>query len=182
MLCAFCPQTIWATSVGSVHFAQNRRRTKCIEHASKKDRSSKRLGLCICQIQCESENRGRELNTTFFSQTCRALPGCPGILVSLGFEGHTELFGPHPFTWKTPTPHEDIRTKTFGFGFFFSCLTKIMRRRTNVQQLRRNIDLSCCFYYLFLSFVLLELKPLVLKGNVLGENSEKLKSVNNSEC
>ena len=28
-----------------------------------------------------------------------------------GFEGHTELFGPHPFTWKTSTPPENIRTK-----------------------------------------------------------------------
>ena len=27
-----------------------------------------------------------------------------------GLEGHTELFGPHPFTWKTPTPPEDIWT------------------------------------------------------------------------
>ena len=26
-----------------------------------------------------------------------------------GFEGHTELFGPHPFVWKTPTPPENIR-------------------------------------------------------------------------
>ena len=38
---------------------------------------------------------------------------------SLGFEGHTELFGPHPFTWKTPTPPENIRTQKFRFGFFF---------------------------------------------------------------
>ena len=37
---------------------------------------------------------------------------------SLGFEGHTELFGPHPFTWKTPTPPENIRTQKFRFGFF----------------------------------------------------------------
>ena len=36
-----------------------------------------------------------------------------------GFEGHTELFGPHPFTRKTPTPPENIRTKKFGFGFLF---------------------------------------------------------------
>ena len=36
-----------------------------------------------------------------------------------GFEGHTELFGPHPFTWKTPTPPENIRTKKFRFGFLF---------------------------------------------------------------
>ena len=41
---------------------------------------------------------------------------------SLGFEGHTELFGPHPFTWKTPTPPENIRTQKFRFGFFFRAL------------------------------------------------------------
>ena len=43
------------------------------------------------------------------------------------------------------------------------------RRRTNVQQLTCKIDLSNFFYYLFFSFVLLELKPFVLKGKVLGE-------------
>ena len=43
------------------------------------------------------------------------------------------------------------------------------RRRTNVQQLTCNIDLSSSFYYLFFSFVLIELKPFVLKGKVLGE-------------
>ena len=43
------------------------------------------------------------------------------------------------------------------------------RRRTKVQQLTCNIDLSCSFYYLFFSFVLIELKPFVLKGKVLGQ-------------
>ena len=43
------------------------------------------------------------------------------------------------------------------------------RRRTNVQPLTCNIDLSSSFYYHFFSFVLLELKPFVLKGKVLGE-------------
>ena len=38
------------------------------------------------------------------------------------------------------------------------------RRRTNVQQLTCKIDLSNFFYYLFFSFVLIELKPFVLKG------------------
>ena len=41
------------------------------------------------------------------------------------------------------------------------------------------------FYYLFFSFVLLELKPFVLKGKVLGENYEKVwkfvKKCENSE-
>ena len=45
---------------------------------------------------------------------------------------------------------------------------RIDRRRTNVQQLTCNIDLSSSFY-LFFSFVLIQLKPLVLKGKVLGE-------------
>ena len=38
-----------------------------------------------------------------------------------------------------------------------------------MRQLTCNIDLSSSFYYLFFSFVLIELKPLVLKGKVLGE-------------
>ena len=53
------------------------------------------------------------------------------------------------------------------------------RRRTNVQQLTCKIDLSSSFYYLFLSFVLLELKPFVLKGKVPGE--KLWKSVKNCE-
>ena len=43
------------------------------------------------------------------------------------------------------------------------------KRRTNVQQLTCKIDSSNSFYYLFLSFIILELKPLVLKGKVRGE-------------
>ena len=58
-----------------------------------------------------------------------------------------------------------------------------------MQQLTCNIDLSRSFYYLFFSCVLIELKPLVLKGKVLGEKFCKsvkkrekvLKSVKNSE-
>ena len=38
-----------------------------------------------------------------------------------------------------------------------------------MQQLTCNIDLSNYFYYLFFSFVLIELKPFVLKGKALGE-------------
>ena len=53
--------------------------------------------------------------------------------------------------------------------FMFIANYLFFRRRTNVQQLTCNIDLSCSFYFLFFSFVLLELKPFVLKGKVLGE-------------
>ena len=55
-------------------------------------------------------------------------------------------------------------------GFRTVVLLHVPRRRTNVQQLTCNIDLSFPFYYLFFSFVLLELKPCVLKGKVMGEN------------
>ena len=53
-------------------------------------------------------------------QKSRDIP--PKSLVSLGFEAHTELFGPHPFTWKTPTPPEDIRTKDVWVWVPFSSL------------------------------------------------------------
>ena len=50
-----------------------------------------------------------------------------------------------------------------------------------MQQLTCKIDLSSSFYYLFFSFVLIELKPFVLKGKVLGEkilkNSEKVRKL-----
>ena len=42
-----------------------------------------------------------------------------------------------------------------------------------MQQLTCKIDLSSSFYHLFLSFVLLELKPFVLKGKVPGEKIMK---------
>ena len=43
-----------------------------------------------------------------------------------------------------------------------------------MQLLTCNIDLSCSFYYVFFSFVLIDSsKTCVLKGKVLGENSEK---------
>ena len=72
--------------------------------------------------------RGRELNTNLFflklfghprdiPAKSRDIP--PKKFGFPGFEGHTELFGPHPFTWKTPTPPEDIRTKSLGLGSFF---------------------------------------------------------------
>ena len=45
-----------------------------------------------------------------------------------GFEGHIELVGPHPFTWKTPTPPENIQTQKLGFVLLFSCLKKYRRQ------------------------------------------------------
>ena len=46
-----------------------------------------------------------------------------------GFEGHTELFGPHPFAWKTPTPPENIRTQSLGLCSFFPEFSASPRKR-----------------------------------------------------
>ena len=37
-----------------------------------------------------------------------------------GFEGHIELFGPHPFTWEDPIPHRKYPdSKVWFFLLFF---------------------------------------------------------------
>ena len=74
-------------------------------------------------------SRERKLNTNFFfsnfsgtSGISRQNPGIshPKSLISPGFEGHTELFGPHPFTWKDPQPHRRISgPESLGLGSFF---------------------------------------------------------------
>ena len=87
--------------------------------------------------------RGQKLNPNIFflklfgrfrdiPAKSRDIP--PKKFDSLGFEGHTELFGPHPFMWKTPTPPENIRTQKFRFGFFFSCLNTVRdpTKKTNM--------------------------------------------------
>ena len=58
--------------------------------------------------------RERELNTNF-SQTFRHPRDIPAKLP--GYQA--KKFGFPGFTWKSSTPPEDIRTKKFGFGFFF---------------------------------------------------------------
>ena len=42
------------------------------------------------------------------------------MFVSLGFEGHTEIFGPHPFHVEDSPPHPKISgPKSLGLGSFF---------------------------------------------------------------
>ena len=71
--------------------------------------------------------RGQKLNTNFFCSNffgrCRDIPVKsqdipPKKFDFPDFEGHTELFGPHPFTWKTPTPPEISGLKSLGLGSF----------------------------------------------------------------
>ena len=67
--------------------------------------------------------------------------------------------------------NRDRKTKASSFGVVASSFNFYLlnRMRTNVQQLTCNIDLSCSFCSYFFSFVLIELKPFVLKGKILGE-------------
>ena len=38
---------------------------------------------------------------------------------SVILEAHAQLFDPHPFTWKTPTPPEGVQTQKFVFVLLF---------------------------------------------------------------
>ena len=87
--------------------------------------------------------RERKMCTNFFctnfSNTPRG-PGHPGkipgtfqipLFETQGrqtFEGGHELFGHHPFAWKTPTPPGGLRTPKVNLCALFSCL--IPRRRS----------------------------------------------------
>ena len=43
------------------------------------------------------------------------------------FEGGHEVFGHHPFAWKTPTPPGGLRTQKLNLCALFSCLTVASR-------------------------------------------------------
>ena len=100
----------------------------------------------------------------------------PKSAFSCGPGGGEKLFDPWAFGRKGQECPRDFRAKKFMFMLFFfpdflllnsgrlwetssACRARRDRRRTNVQQLTCDIDLSSLFYYLFFSFVLLELKP-----------------------
>ena len=85
----------------------------------------------VIVISKEDYSRGQELNTNLFflnfsgtpgtsPQTSRDIP--PKGLVSLGFEGHTELLGPHPFTWKTSHPTREYPHQKVWVWVLISCL------------------------------------------------------------
>ena len=107
--------------------------------------------------------------------------GCcsgPGFRLRLGASNCSPglafcFMGPWTFAWVCcpQLPDHPCKNGTHSTCFYSTGghTRPKYRRKTNVQQLTCNIDLSCSFYYLFFSCVLIELKPFVLKGEVLGE-------------
>ena len=93
-----------------------------------------------------SSDRERKLNTNLFFHIFSGSPGKnpgifrPEVCFFLGFEGHTEFFGTHPFTWKTPTPLEDIRTQKCGFVLLF--LASMIRGRKVIQRVARRCEIK----------------------------------------
>ena len=77
----------------------------------------------------------------FFAQTFLSTPRCPGHPGKIPgisqiplfenprkdktFEGGHEVFDPHPFAWKTPTPPSGLRTQKVNLCALFSCLTGV---------------------------------------------------------
>ena len=147
--------------------------------------------------------RERKLNTNFFVSNFVGTSGIsrqnPGIsrqksMISLVSRDIPNFLAPTPSRGR-PLPKRKISgLKSLGLGSFFvpdfkarkPQRTRICypteplilagedRRRTNVQQLTCNIDLSRSFYCLFFSFVLIEPKPFVLKESPGGKNDEKV--------
>ena len=122
--------------------------------------NSPKIFVCIgtrhVRIQAQYQYRGqRQSANTFFKKNSSKIFSCIRTSANTG-----------------PTC---IRAK-INSSRIFSCMYRFCaggycesRRRTNVQQLTCNIDLSRSFYCLFFSFVLIELKPFVLKGKVPGQ-------------
>ena len=72
-------------------------------------------------------HRGQKLNTKFIVSNFSDTSGIsrqkswdipPNNLVSLGFEGHAELFGPHPSRGRPPTHPKNSGPKSLGMGSF----------------------------------------------------------------
>ena len=79
-------------------------------------------------------NRGRKMSTNFFCTNFLNTPRGPGHPSKIPgtsqvppqgrqtFEGGHELFDPHPFAWKTPTPPGGLRTPKLNLCALLSCL------------------------------------------------------------
>ena len=102
------------------------------------------------------KSRERKMRTKFFCtnflNTPRG-PGHPGKIPGTSqiplfetqgrqtFEGGHEVFGHHPFEWKTPTPLGGLRTQKVYLRALFSCLSE---RRTLNPRNRERAFLNGC--------------------------------------
>ena len=107
---------------------------RCRHDATRQQRAGKRLSRPMWSC---FNNRERKMRTKFFCtnflNTARG-PGHPGKIPGTSriplfetqgkqsFEGGHEVFGHHPFAWKTPTPPGGLRTQKLNLCALFSCL------------------------------------------------------------
>ena len=95
----------------------------------------------MTKIEPRNKIRERKMRTKFFCtnflNTARG-PGHPGKIPGTSriplfktqgrqsFEGGHEVFGHHPFAWKTPTPPGGLRTQKLNLCALFSCLKNVV--------------------------------------------------------
>ena len=63
------------------------------------------------------------------------------VCFCLGFEEHTKLPDPHPFTWRTPTPPQAAPTQHFIFVLFFFPDLSSPRRECPNKTVQSRFDL-----------------------------------------
>ena len=111
------------------------------------------LGVAAVSRYTPPKSRERKMRTNFFCtkflNTPRG-PGHPGKIPGTSriplfetqgrqtFEGGHEVFGHHPFAWKTPTPPGGLRTQTVNLCALFSCPKKALSHLSpwNCQECR----------------------------------------------
>ena len=99
----------------------------------------------------------------FFTYKLVLQSGCQHTVIIFPLEGFGGWFQ------GKPAHNASVPPRSLDVAYHTDVQTPNPRRRTNVQQLTCNIDLSWYFYHIFFSFVLIELKPFVLRGKVLGD-------------
>ena len=96
---------------------------------------NRRKPRVLCRLSRERKMRTNFCCTNFLN-TPRG-PGHPGKIPGTSqiplfetqgrqtFEGGHEVFGHHPFAWKTPTPPGSLRTQKVNLCARFSCLINV---------------------------------------------------------
>ena len=97
---------------------------------------------------------------TNFLNTARG-PGHPGKIPGTSriplfetqgrqsFEGGHEVFGHHPFAWKTPTPPGGLRTQKLNLCALFSCLISGPPRLRVQSRSRTRLRIAASIAFLF---------------------------------